>query len=555
MSNGDSHLTPPERIQWEIDRCADVDLPVERAQDDEVWILRFRRRYQGTDRDFRAEFPVDHPELAPFIYGPPGLLPRHETPDGSLCVVDNLSNWWRPWFPLVTLIRELDALLAANEQGPEAVAAGEVPTSEPVTAYLNYRNDRTILVPDELLADQLGASGGSFRLRRLNSKVWIVSEVYDTARNKIAGAEPAVQRLTRDDGAIGGWVELEETPSVVDLEDALKTASKRALQKRGERKSKSARSRTRRQLQTHVTGVTFFEEGPARGQRRRTWIFAETEKSPGGGVSWVQNSPFRVQAISARQRQQRIPELEGLAAVRIVVVGAGSLGSQTALELAKAGVGMLDIIDPDVYEPGNSVRHVLTIESAGMAKAVAVAELCRSLNPFCVAHGHPDLVGRLRGDSSAVRELLAEADLLIDTTGSHTVTRLLRKRASATGATVVSAALSVGGYGGRAVVLRAGGPCWDCFLRAQEAGTIPFPDEGPRDDRTPFGCAHPVASCAGFEVTHLAAVTTRMAVQAFAEVAYPPLDHDWAVVNFRPGSRPVEQGMLVPDGGCPLPVH
>jgi hypothetical protein len=54
---------------------------------------------------------------------------------------------------------------------------------------------------------------------------------------------------------------------------------------------------------------------------------------------------------------------------------------------------------------------------------------------------------------------------------------------------------------------------------------------------------------------HLAACTTRMAVQLLDTHGYSKLDHDWVVLNFRPGSTPVAQGSFSIDPACPLAVH
>ena len=67
---------------------------------------------------------------------------------------------------------------------------------------------------------------------------------------------------------------------------------------------------------------------------------------------------------------------------------------------------------------------------------------------------------------------------------------------------------------------------------------------------TPYGCSHPAASCAGFDVTELAANLARTAVRAAATTDYPALDFDWAIINFRPGAVRWTQGMLKPLPGC-----
>lgn len=554
MSSGGSTEGLPDRVQWEVDRFDEADVEVETIREDGLWTLRFQRPFQGELLDFKVVFPHDYPDIEPNLYGPPGVLPRHQNPEtGSLCLVDNEVNWWRTWLSAMDLVKQLDTLLRATEEGRESVVAQEAPMAEPLTGYLSYRDDITILVPESLLGDDLGASDGTFRLLRINEHLHVVAELHDATQHTVAKAEDAVLRLTRDQGAVGGWVELDKAPAVADLIPALKEASKRALEKRNTWKSKSKSGRRARpQKHTRTTGLTFFEEGPGQGEHRRTWVFAETEPRPNGDVVWVRDRPIRAQAVSQPQRLQRTPELDGLQQVRILMVGAGSLGSGVAVELAKGGAGLLDIFDPDVYEPGNSVRHVLPVSAAGRNKAEALAELCRALNPFCNANGHAATVGHSAGDPDWVLDAIGEADLLIETTGSHAVTRLLCRRAQPLGINVVTAALSRGGFGGRVLVLRASGPCWDCFLRAQDRGVIPIPEEGPRHDQTPFGCSHPAASCAGFDVTHVAAVASRMAVQSLRRTRYPQPDHDWTVLNFRPGKTPVQQGALHADPDCPI---
>ena len=222
------------------------------------------------------------------------------------------------------------------------------------------------------------------------------------------------------------------------------------------------------------------------------------------------------------------------------------------MELAKAGVGHIDIFDADFYDPGNAVRHILPVTMAGRQKALQVARFCRELNPFCVARGWSGSLGHRAGDSDEIMALFEDADLVVEATGSHAITRLCRRRASRAGLPVVTAALSVGGYGGRVVVLEPRGPCWDCFLMHQDDEVIPRPPEGPRSEDAPFGCSHPAASCAGFDVTSVAAVASRMAVQAMRRTKYPELDNNWTVLSFRPGRAPVEAGKLTPHSECPI---
>jgi len=86
-------------------------------------------------------------------------------------------------------------------------------------------------------------------------------------------------------------------------------------------------------------------------------------------------------------RQLALPEIgeEGqrrLLASRVLIVGAGGLGSPAALYLAAAGVGTLGIVDPDVVELSNLQRQILhTAADVGRRKVESAAAAIRALNP------------------------------------------------------------------------------------------------------------------------------------------------------------------------------
>jgi len=66
-------------------------------------------------------------------------------------------------------------------------------------------------------------------------------------------------------------------------------------------------------------------------------------------------------------------ELDRLSAAQVLVVGAGSLGSLVAMDLARAGVGHLTLIDPQSLDPANVGRHALGIQHIGQDKAEGLA--------------------------------------------------------------------------------------------------------------------------------------------------------------------------------------
>lgn len=131
-------------------------------------------------------------------------------------------------------------------------------------------------------------------------------------------------------------------------------------------------------------------------------------------------------------RQMRLPGhgeagQARLAEAKVLLVGAGGLGSPAALYLAAAGVGTLGIADPDVVEFSNLHRQILHgAESIGTPKTLSAAETLATINPTLRVIMHPegfrpegalDLAGRYDvivdgADNFPTRFLAADASVL-----------------------------------------------------------------------------------------------------------------------------------------------
>ena len=97
---------------------------------------------------------------------------------------------------------------------------------------------------------------------------------------------------------------------------------------------------------------------------------------------------------------------------KVLVVGAGGLGSPALLYLAAAGVGTLGILDFDVVDESNLQRQVIHGQSdVGKSKAVSAAESVAEINPYVKVILHTD-----RLDSDNALEIFAAYDLILDGT-------------------------------------------------------------------------------------------------------------------------------------------
>jgi molybdopterin/thiamine biosynthesis adenylyltransferase len=165
--------------------------------------------------------------------------------------------------------------------------------------------------------------------------------------------------------------------------------------------------------------------------------------------------------MSRYARQEILPEVGAsgqarLAAARVLVVGAGGLGSALLPLLAGAGVGTLHIVDPDWVEESNLHRQTLyRMSDIGHSKAEAAAATLRALNPDC---GVTAQVARL--EPELARTLLPETDLVVDAADAFVVTYALSDLCLAADLPLISASVLeqagyVGGFCGGAPSYRA----------------------------------------------------------------------------------------------------
>src|SRR5690606_29742113 len=126
----------------------------------------------------------------------------------------------------------------------------------------------------------------------------------------------------------------------------------------------------------------------------------------------------------------RVPAIAALADREIVVVGVGSLGAPIAIELARNGVGRLALVDFDIVEPGNSVRWPLGAPAWGKSKVSALKEYIEANFPGCRVESRPHAFGMNIDptDDELLAGVLADADLIVDASASHSVNRLLWDR-------------------------------------------------------------------------------------------------------------------------------
>jgi molybdopterin/thiamine biosynthesis adenylyltransferase/rhodanese-related sulfurtransferase len=192
-----------------------------------------------------------------------------------------------------------------------------------------------------------------------------------------------------------------------------------------------------------------------------------------GGITLWKDRGYEVQVPRTLTQEQRerysrhtlIPEIgaEGqqkLLDAKVLLLGAGGLGSPTALYLAAAGVGTLGIVDDDVVDLSNLQRQVIhTTDRVGVPKVDSAEETIKALNPDVNVVKYP-----VRIDATNIVEIIEGYDVIVDGVDNFPTRYLLNDATVRLKIPVVSA--SILGFDGQLSVFKPyDGPCYRCLFR------------------------------------------------------------------------------------------
>jgi sulfur-carrier protein adenylyltransferase/sulfurtransferase len=135
----------------------------------------------------------------------------------------------------------------------------------------------------------------------------------------------------------------------------------------------------------------------------------------GGGAPWEMPRLLTPEQRRRYSRHLLIPEVgergqQALLDARVLLVGAGGLGSPAALYLAAAGVGTLGVVDADVVDESNLQRQVIhTVDRVGTPKVESAKQTVQALNPDVRVETH-----ETRLTKTNALDLLARYDVVLD---------------------------------------------------------------------------------------------------------------------------------------------
>jgi molybdopterin/thiamine biosynthesis adenylyltransferase len=195
-------------------------------------------------------------------------------------------------------------------------------------------------------------------------------------------------------------------------------------------------------------------------RRLRSRVVDQSPPPPVAGTGTPSDAELRRYARHIALREVGGPGQMALRRARVLVVGAGGLGSPVIQYLAAAGVGTLGIIDDDTVDATNLHRQVIfRSEDVDEPKATTAAQAASALNPYITVKPY-----NRRLTAEIAPDLVADYDLVLDGTDNFATRYLVNATCVAAGIPLIAAAITQ--WEGQISLYdpARGGPCFQCIF-------------------------------------------------------------------------------------------
>jgi len=459
------------------------------------------RSREDPARPLVVQYPDAFPSMPPRVFnsGDQPLLRRHHRADsGEICLFGPGQNRWSASLSGTAAVEEAEAII--REFHPSATPLPDDRVPEPVSALYRYEQGAIVAPPpiSERIIPTDQVVSGTFRLRFARLEGTFLRGVVLEARTgtgAVTASEPFRSWYRRGQEENGQLVLVPDPPPLMGNPSQELRPWLRQLGVTAQR----------------WVALVFPEQSGDALERRVSWLVAR--------LSDRIASLYRTFPIRAEERNARVPGATHLASKRVVVIGCGAIGSKVAAALAAAGVGRFGLVDSDHFEPDNAVRHELSVDPyvVGVPKVFGLHDRLISINPQ--AYGNveclPMHVGGIysAGEEARLFDLLASADLVVEATGVHGVSRFVNDICHDLGTPSLYASVTNGAWGGEVVRIIPGQTaCWLCWFEQYEHER---PQAAPAPDVGVFapGCDQPTFVGSGYEVGMLASLATWISVE------------------------------------------
>lgn len=501
----------------------------------------------------QATFPGSFPYLRPEVNTVSDLVfPRHQHPFGkNLCLLPRRTLYWDSDTLLADLLlTQLPVLVArAAEEDFQAILNIEGEQPEPFTDYYPYVRPSGVFVPDS--AEQLELPEcGVLHISILPNLAKGIRAVVTAIQTK-GGLLPfdLPSNLLDQYGRRTQipFVRLDRPIASMNAEDGLSELVGRGTPLKLRRTLKVKEGEVR-------LGAVVFPEESVHGYTNG-WVFLAKILGRGKGASQrslTANAHYvRGERIGMKALAARMPGLSGIGANTVALVGLGAIGAPIALGLARAGTGMLRIMDGDTVDAGTIRRWPFGFPAVGYPKTSVLKGAIESHYPFTSVTAVEHTIGSTypsdRPEHQVMTEFMEGVDILVDASAEWGVSHFLSDLARGAQIPYVRAFATPGAWGGEITVVAPGSDaCWGCVYAAQQSGEIVFPPSAPerQGQVQPVGCADPTFIGAGFDIEPISTQAVRTVVSTLSRGeagAYPRLPWEVAILS------------LVDHVGTPIP--
>ena len=502
---------------------------------------------RGKDLLIEIEFPDNYPYFRPEVILKNFSLPRHQHPSGKhLCLIPRPTQFWQMVSIGEFLETRLPLVLAKGEITDQSeIALDPEEQAEPISENfinqpkLSVVSDRPnffstplpadqeelevlehgfveLLYPDnsqtiDLLIDPEKLEESLEKNLSFIAKRWLDSEGDSIHEDFPFPYKNHHTKKTK-------WYLLNQFPSFIDDKSGLKELYE-LLRIKDIPLPKNLKIKAKDVELEYLIGIIFPEE-VARGDIGWGWMFLSQGRLRSKGRTIPQEVQFNipVQSIANEDVQLRIPESSGFQGKTISVIGLGTLGALSAIEMAKNGVKKLILMDFDKVDTTSSVRWPLGYEYVGQQKTVALKNFINKNFPRVeveiLIHRLGSLQDAFRNENDKLEKLLT-TDFIYDSSAeegvNHFLSRLCRKK----DIPYIVVEGRRGGWGGvvaRVLPIEKKG-CWMCLQHALYDGTITPPPDDTKGGIQAKGCGDITFTGSSFDMYNISLAGVKLLAQ------------------------------------------
>lgn len=498
--------------------------------------------------DLVGAYPDFYPFFRPEVFAPGLTLARHQQPvSKALCLIGRRTSRWFAEDTLATLLREqlphLMPLIAG--ESVEAVVPVEEPQGEPASDYYNAEAplESYLLFAGAWSIDPT-VSQGTFKaqVRKVAREgrpelivQGFVTEVRADDGRKLAEWDgPAFIGI--DEAMEGRWLRLAK-PALGDINRVLDSLDEnQRIWLKNERAWPHKRHLA-------LSAIIYPEEIQHRvfadGWIGIQWLATRLQRgSPRGTIgTFVKTARAGREDLAARMPATRLLQTRSVA-----LFGVGAIGAPAALELARAGVGRLLLVDHDLVDPATVRRWPFGASALGARKVDVLQRQLAADYPWTEVATDAMKVGAIEDVIEGLQQgdrlnaLLDGCDLIIDCTAELGVNHLLSEVARVRPVPYLLGNATPGGWGGMVASFNRDSPCWLCLRHALYAdAAIALPPADPAGELQPPGCADPTFTGSAFDLSEVSLELVRTAVGMLtgSEGGYPEAGWHVAVLHLR----------------------